>query len=416
MKVLYITEKVPYTPGTADQIRAVQQIEGLVQAGIEVDCLFCHEQHLYKLTSDKVLAKLFNTSTGNVWSTSLNKKRIRQKIMSLFNGTPFRFSAFHIPELKTVIKELIDEANYDLIQIQGRLAHNIIDLQIDIPVLVDYIDVDSTYYKQHIEKTQNKLKLLYYKEQFRRVCNIENSVYSNFKAGMVHSNKDKEQILKKVDYGKIKVIPTYLEETECEEHTSNRKVIVFSCMMNNQAEMEAANRLVKNIFTPLKRNIEDLECWIVGTHLPKKIETLEKIEGVKINNNVKDSHQFYSDAFAYVNPADFGSGYQYAALHAAVHKCPIVTTHVVNESIGLTDEKDAFICETDDQFIKSIIELLENQSLGKRFAQRTERYVKNIYKKDYSMMQLIATYKELVEESDDTVIHPKKDDSEKILN
>ncbi|SDY32741.1 Glycosyl transferases group 1 [Evansella caseinilytica] len=391
MRILYVTEKVPFIPGSNDQARAYRQIEGLIEEGIHVDCIFFHDDFIYFLPGKDILSKSFNKKTIKAFKRS---KRQLYTILDIVKGYPVTVSKYAAPELNTVIRTILKTEPYDTIHLQSKLAHNLKETEGLPKLLIDFVEADSWSLHEQIDQTDNKIAKYILMEEHRRLKRHDRDVRLKFDKGIVQSRRDREEISATGD--QVKVVPHIQLVPKTLRRASRKKAIVFSGKMNAAHNIAAAKRLVNNIYLPLKQEIADLECWIVGGQPGAEVEELAKIDGVTVTGYVKDNISYIRNGSVYVAPLEFGTGIHQQIIEAAIQARPVVLSDTANSGIGFTDSKEAKVCGTDEEFIDSIRQLLEDSSTGTRLSRNAKKYVKRKFNKELAIRLLMSTYHSLL--------------------
>ncbi|MDG5787882.1 hypothetical protein QA612_10260 [Evansella sp. AB-P1] len=207
MKVLYISEKVPYPTGGKESVRAYEHIKGLVEKGIHVECLFFHERFIYKFSSKDVIHSTFNTKEVKIYE---NKKRTLNRFLYFLKGHPFLLFNYINKEMTFIVEEVLENTTIDLIHVQSKIAINFFEMEFrNTDIVVDYGESDHAILLKEIEMTnQYSFKEWLLEEELRRLKNYEAMLQSVFTNGIIHSQEEKDSVIISESVGTIEVIPT----------------------------------------------------------------------------------------------------------------------------------------------------------------------------------------------------------------
>lgn len=130
--------------------------------------------------------------------------------------------------------------------------------------------------------------------------------------------------------------------------------------------LNAAERLLKKLWPKMKEQIPDLKLRLVGRSANKIIDYFGNLEGVEINEDVKDIEFYFNniDVMVYVPTA--ASGVKVKVLEAFAFGTAIVTNSEGVEGISAVDGMHAGICDDDNGIIERTINLLNNPDLRKK--------------------------------------------------
>ncbi|MGG3449605.1 glycosyltransferase family 4 protein [Domibacillus aminovorans] len=392
MNILFITHGKPEVPGKGDQVRAFQQIKSLLKKGHTVHCLFQEKNEAYWCCA---------TSIINGESKEKHKIKTKSKHLSVaksffLKGYPLSVSLHSFPTLKGFLKQITDQTHYDVVQIQSKVLHNFSTNSIPgSTVLIDYIDAISLNLERRYKWTKKPLEKLAVKGELGRMKKYETFIKKQCSKAIIISPADKEFLhLRRVS--QVDVVPNYIDLAyfHMNKFVENRKkAIVFTGTMGYAPNIDAAVRLVKDIYRPLKKKFSDLECWIVGANPAAEVKKLNKIEGVTVTGFVEDIREWQWKAAVYVCPLRFGAGQQNKILEAAALGCPIVMSNVTNSGIGFTNNEEAIICESNKEFVAQTEQVLLNQNLAESLAKQASHFVASHFSEEIVANQLVSAYR-----------------------
>ncbi len=394
MNILFITHRVPKVPGKGDQVRAFQQMKSLVSNGHTVHFLFQENDEAHWCCASSLID-----------GSPEEKDRLKAKnnhlsiIRSfLLKGYPLSVSLHSFPILTVFLKNILSQMHYDVIHIQSKVLHNFSSL--DIPhstLVVDYIDAISLNLERRAQWTKNPLERLAVGGELGRMKKYEKFVDAQGSKAIITSPADKEYLHPK-RYGDINVVPNYIDLSyfHMNRLENKKNALVFTGTMNYAPNVDAAIRLVKDIYLPLKEKFPDLECWIVGANPSSDVQRLGKISGVVVSGFVEDIRPWQWKAAVYVCPLRFGAGQQNKILEAAALGCSIVMSTITNAGIGFTHQEEALVCEDNEEFITCTEQVLRDREYANSLAERARTFVSNHFSEQIVTDRLIEAYKETI--------------------
>ncbi|MFK2826716.1 glycosyltransferase family 4 protein [Bacillus sp. B190/17] len=391
MKVLFITHRKPKVPGKGDQVRAFQQMKSLLKKGHIVHCLFQEKDEAYLCCAASMVngdntEKYKIKTKNNHWSA----------VKSFFlKGYPLSVSLHSFPVLEVFLKTLTHHFHYDVIHVQSKVLHNFANISISgSTVIVDYIDAISLNLERRYKWTRNLFEKWAVRGELRRMKKYEAFIKKQCSKAIIISPMDKK-FLHSRRAKQTDVVPNYIDLSYFHMNQfveSRKKALVFTGTMSYAPNVDAAVRLVNDIYLPLKKTSPDLECWIVGTNPSAEVQKLNKMDGVTVTGFVEDIRHWQWRAAVYVCPLRFGAGQQNKILEASALGCPIVMSSVTNAGIGFTNNEEAIICEYNEEFIEQTERLLLNQQHAEILAKRARVFVASRFSEEIVADQLVAAY------------------------
>lgn len=390
MKILLITHRKPEVPGKGDQVRAFQQIKGLLDNGHTVHYLYQEKSNAYWCCA----ASLVNGSDEKKVTMKTKSNHFSIVKSYLLKKYPLSVSLASFPLLTELLERIVSETQYDIIHVQSKMLHNFSSIITpNTKWIVDYIDAISLNLERRYKESKNPLEKLVVWGELGRMKKYELFIKKQSSKAIITSLADKD-FLRSRRVSEVEVVPnsidlSYFHRKPMEE---KKNALVFTGTMNYAPNVDAAKRLVKEIYLPLKTNIPDLECWLVGANPTAELKKLKKIPGVVITGFVEDIRPWQWKAAVYVCPLRFGAGQQNKILEAAGLGCPIVMSTITNSGIGFTHQEEAFVCEHNSEFITHIERLLDNQNLAERVTKKANEFVAEHFSQKKVADQLIAVY------------------------
>lgn len=237
-------------------------------------------------------------------------------------------------------------------------------------------DVTIQSYERKMKQSYGAKKI-YYQWQRQRILHTEKKYCQMADWLFTFNEKDKQLLLKYYGNHNVDAINPYygIEEEQIqmgEERTFRQGTICFLGQMGREENYEAAIRLIR-ISKQVKKAIPELEVYIVGNNPPKELEDMQN-DYIHVTGFVENVDEFLQNAQIAVFPLTLGAGIKLKVLRSLALGVPVVTSSVGAEGI---DEKGEvlILAESDEDNIKEIIELMENEEKCKALSQQSRGYV-----------------------------------------
>lgn len=170
--------------------------------------------------------------------------------------------------------------------------------------------------------------------------------------------------------------------------------ICFVGSMQYIPNSEAAIYFATKIFPLIKKEIPNAKFKIIGANPRKDLfDAVKGIDNIEITGKVEDVREYMKDCKVSVCPVKIAGGIQNKILEAMSMGIPVITTPEGAEGID-ENESILYIANTNEEYSKKTIILLENQS-------RTNEKInngRNFVIKNFSWDKVGIDYNNLIKE------------------
>jgi glycosyltransferase involved in cell wall biosynthesis len=119
---------------------------------------------------------------------------------------------------------------------------------------------------------------------------------------------------------------------------------------------------------------------LIGARPPKQIAALgENGNGINVTDYVEDLGPYLAQAGVFVVPLRAGGGMRVKILNALAHGLPIVSTSLGCEGIQVTHEHDILIADTPAEFANAVLRVLEDAGIAARLSHNGRRLAETVY-------------------------------------
>lgn len=206
----------------------------------------------------------------------------------------------------------------------------------------------------------------------------EKRVADRFEHLIFTSPKEAEEFREIVRHRSCLGIPMRVEpdrKTAGKRAYDNSK-IVFVGKMDIPHNTSAVVYFSENVWPKVKRQAPDATFYIVGKNPTPEVLRLEQTcPGVIVTGEVDNVRQVVNDAALMIAPLLFGTGIKTKIVEAMSWGIPVVTNPVGSEGINAINHEDLFVCETEEEMVKNILLLLQNQEINEKISRNSIQYV-----------------------------------------
>lgn len=387
MKILFLTQRLPYPPFKGDKLRAFNIIKFLSEKHdiclvSTTDTLvdFEYKNDLYKWCKE---VKLVYTG---------GKKRLISLPFALLSSTPLTLWYFYSPEIRKKVVEW--KPNVDLIYIFcSSMTQYVLDL--DKPKILDFVDVDSDKWRQYAVYTKNPIKKLIYWREARLLGRYEKYAWSRVNKCIVVSLTEQKIFREKFEL-EVDVVPNGVDSEYFipNRNTTEKDWIVFVGQMDYFANVDGVLYFVEEIWPKILAKFPNIKFYIVGRNPDKQIRALHETQNVVVTGEVEDVREYLRAAKVCVVPIRIARGIQNKVLEAMACGVPVVTTTNAVQGISLQDGEGVFIVRNPKEFVEKVCGLLEDNVLRENVSKKARK----IIEEKFSWKKNLQRLEEIMEE------------------
>ncbi|MES2590864.1 MAG: glycosyltransferase [Bacteroidota bacterium] len=370
MKILVLLSRVPYPLDKGDKLRAFNQIKQLSK------------------NNQIILFALNDTQLDNEAVTELKKYCSAISIIkftkvtiffnllrALFNGKPLQVGYFHFSKAQKKVDALIKKHKPDHIYCQLIRTAEYIKSHPNIPKTLDYMDVFSKGMERRKSTEPFYMRPILALEH-RRLLRYERKTFQYFKHKTIISEQDKNLIPHPKKH-EIHVVPNGVDTTYFRAIPHKKEFeLLFNGNMNYPPNIESVEYLVNKIMPLVWKRLPNVRLLISGASPNDKVLAL-KSNKVVVSGWVDDIRENFAKSKILVAPMQISIGLQNKLLEAMAMQLPCVTSTLANSALGAKPNEQILVADTPEQYVESIVNLLQDEAMAKRIGMNGFTFVTN---------------------------------------
>lgn len=414
MNILLVSSYLPFPLTSGGHIRLYNLIKKL--SGKHKITLIC-EKRDYQTEEDidnvrKICKEVVTVPRKKQWN-------IRNILTTAFSLSSFLITGHKSREMRKEIKKLINEAQFDLIHVETSYVMQNLPLNLLTPIVLVEHNVEYLVYKRFADSAPLVLRPLLYLD-ILKLKNWEEGVWKKVKKLVAVSEAEKK-IMQKVrkdvaivsngvDIQKFKGQPfgsfdkaqDKSAQGESSKFKANGEIRVlfigdFKWIQNRNSLREIVEEIWPRLRAEFIPSLNGgLKLWVVGKNIPGTFKKLSKDKSVIFDENAPtNTEEIYQKSSLLLAPIRVGGGTSYKILEAMASGVPVLTTKLGN-AIGSKENSEVLIADTPEDFVKKIIEVLENKNLYHEIAVNAQALVEEKFNWEKIAKDLDKVYEEAV--------------------
>lgn len=379
--LLYLVHRLPYPPNKGDKVRSFNLLKHLAARHRVFLGTFIDDPE------DEVWVDKLRSYCADLFISRLSPRLAKlRSLTGLLKGEALTLSYYRDTSLQSWADQCLKTQNIDAVVVFSSAMAQYVMGRTDLPVLVDFVDVDSAKWTQYADQHRWPMSWLYRREG-QRLLAYERTVAAQAERSFFVTDKETalfcdaapecgervEAICNGVDaefFSPEHVLKSPFAPTEIP--------LVFTGAMDYWPNVDAVSWFSSEIFPLLRTRHPGLRFYIVGRNPAPTVLALAG-EDIVVTGTVDDVRPYLRYAALVVAPLRLARGIQNKVLEAMAMGAAVVTSNECTSAIDATPERDFLTAGTVAAYSRQIDEALNSpdrvQVMGKAARSRVvERY------------------------------------------
>ena len=398
MRILLITDYLPYLPISGDTIRVYNLIKRISLQ---------HEIHLLALfetpnMDDSILhlanfchhIEVVNHRWPNPWMC------LPEMLLYSLRGWPMELRLLHSDKMANLIVKLTSTGAFDIVQIEhSRLAlyREYVNPKPHCATILTFHNVALVQSERisRIEKNLlSRLRSWIFTQQLSR---WEAEYAEKFKRCFVVSEHEREMLLKRNPHLKVDLVPNGTDSKKYKPLDVNRgpAALLFIGSMSYAPCVDGVLYFCNEILPKVQNIFQNINVWIVGADpSPEVVRLADK--HIHVTGYVEDVLPYYQQTTVSIVPLRAGGGTRLKILEAMALGRPVVSTRIGCEGLDVLDGQHLLVADEPEKFAEQIIRLLRDSSLCNRIVREARKLVEEKYDWDVIAEQSLKAYQSAI--------------------
>ena len=371
MRLLYVTQHLPYPPVSGARRREYELIKRLSKW---IDIVVVSISKVYE--EDLRCVSILETIVKKVYLFKANKQLSLETANEL--NISLQVNRNHSKELLSEISNIVHNEKIDIIHIEGFfLYYSIESLRSDIPIVLCEQNIEYDIWFQQI-LYQNQTLSKAYRRQASIVQLFEQYVWQKVNAIVAVTEDDANVINGYLKHRKSKVVTNgYNHSLDLDDGslpaTLNKDNfnILYVGNFDYYPNEDAASFLVLEILPIIKNQISNFKLYLVGNIGMSNVERLAS-DQVVVTGRVDNLASFYKNADIVVCPLRFGGGIKTKILEALQYDKAIIISPIGLQGIQIPDKSPFILASDKYEFASAIITVFKQPEIIKEKSSNCE--------------------------------------------
>ena len=402
MKILQLSNKVPYPPSDGGVIAVLSLAVGLADLGHDVTVLSMTTlKHNFDV---KAIPKSFSDKI-QFESVDVPAKISPIGLLQnyLFSSKPYTATRFISIDYSNKLIELLSQNTYDIIQLEGLYLAPYIDLikrHSKAIIAMRAHNVEHEIWERVRENTNHKIKKIYLKNLNRKLKNFELSFLDDYDILLPITDRDGQKF-KELGFSKeIYTLPTGIDSDRypLDSSLTEYPSLFHLGSLDWEPNMEGLRWFLTEIWPQVLQKEPQLRFHIAGRNAsPEFVKYLQSFENIVFDGEVDDANKYINSKAIMIVPLLSGSGMRIKILEGLALAKAIVSTEVGVEGIPANDGQEIMIAKDEFDFASKILKLVQNRNLYTEMTRNARAYAIREFDNKTIVGKLVEKYQKLLD-------------------
>jgi len=403
MKILFITEQLPYPLDSGGRIRTFHILKGLAQHH-SITLVTSSNRDSLKEPLDILGSFCSSVRICTAIKTS-PLARAKHLMSCAINDKPAWLFLRYNKMMGEMISSVIDEGYYDAVH-YDHLDATIYEkcLRRDCATILDEHNIVTNQIRTTAKSHSSPLMRFALKAEANKIRRYEASQIAKMTMCLVCSEADRDSLFGMVPSTHAVSIPNGVDLSYFRPSPKIRTLsqdqqprnIVFVGSLDYLPCAIAVEFFLRDILPSLREIIPNVQFYIVGSNPSIALRRLaESIPNVVLTGRVADTRPYLIDADVSVVPILSGSGTRLKILEAMAMGVPVVSTTIGAEGLFVENNRHLLLADTARAFAQAIAKLLTTPALAENIRKNALSLVRTCYSWDIIQRQLLSAYESI---------------------
>lgn len=381
MKILFLTQVLPYPLDAGPKVRAYYTLRYLATRGHDITLV----SFIRKSDPPEAIEHL-QRYCNRIITVPLQRSRwldLLALVRSLLNGEPLLIARDHNVSMYRQLQSLVDRCHFDAIHADqlwmapyALAARAGAERRGTQPRLI--LDQHNAVYlipRRLAEQARNPITRLAYHRESARMAAYEARTCLQFDRVVTVTEEDRHYLLRLYKNGHqphfAAIIPicVNIPSTPVLRPPSQVTEILFIGGMHWPPNADGVEWFTRQILPLIRARIPTACLTAIGKQPPQSLQPDMQAGHVHLPGYVEDLQPYWSHSGAFVVPLRAGGGMRVKILDAWASGVPVISTTVGAEGLPCVPGQNILLADSADEFAQAVILVLTDRELAERLAQ-----------------------------------------------
>lgn len=373
MRILFLSQRVPYPPNRGDKITTWRLIERMRRSH-DVRCVaFAHDDEDRRAALE--LGRLGVPTIG----VALDMRRAKLAALPLLlTSKAMTLGVFGSRELQGHVDRLAAES--DVAYAYSSSMGAFLEPHTRLRRVMHFAELDSDKWRQYAARSRFPASWVYAREQ-RTLLEFERRIAHAFDENVLCTALEQQVFEREIPGAHSLVLRNGVDLAYYRPQPERAEAghLVFVGVMDYLPNVDGCEHFVREILPLVRAKFPDARFSIVGSKPTPRVQALASTPGVTVTGFVQDTREWLSRAAISVAPLRIARGIQNKVLEALAMGLPVVGTTSATQGVEGVAGRDFVLANSAREQADAICDLLANPSAARELGARGRLFVERQY-------------------------------------
>lgn len=394
MRILFVSQRVPYPPDRGDRITTYHEIRILARRHeVHVASLSDSEEEAAGVEELRKICKGVDVAILPPWRSKA------QAALMAASPLPATLPYYFSPALAAKVAYRVATAGIDLIHAFSSSTAQYVDAFAHLPRVMQFADLDSIKWRQMAKMGKPPMAWVHAAEAVRLLW-YERSIAHRYDRCLVVTEEERQEMIGWIPHVRSAVAENGVDieyfaprpgEAE-EDH------LVFVGVMDYFPNEEGMEFFCTEVLPLIQARRPGCRITIVGSRPTEKVLALGERPGVTVTGRVEDVRDFMAKASVAVVPLRLARGVQNKVLEAMAMGMPVVASEAAFRGVRARAGEHALVADEPGQMADHVVSLLEDAARRRAIGDGAREIMVEEYSWEAQVAKLETIYEEVLAE------------------
>ena len=382
MRVLFLSQRVPYPPNRGDKITTWRLIERMRRAHEVRVVAFAHDDE------DRQAAEHLRGLGIPTVAIPIDLRRQKLRALPLLLGSqPLTLGVYGSRALQKAVDELAPACDIGYAYSSSMGAF--LEPHARLRRVMHFAELDSDKWRQYAERSRWPMSAIYEREH-RTLLAFERRIAHAFDENVLCTPLEQRVFEREIPSARSLVMRNGVDLAFYRPQPERAEPghMVFVGVMDYLPNIDGCTWFVREILPRLRAKFPQARLSIVGSRPTPEVLALGREPGVTVTGFVEDPREWLARASISVAPLRIARGIQNKVLEALAMGLPVVGTTSATQGVEGEQGRDFLLANTVDEQVAAIARLIEDPQLARRLGVQGRAFVESRYDWDVALQPL----------------------------
>jgi len=373
VRILFLSQRVPYPPNRGDKITTWRLVERMKRAHEVVSVAFAHDE------KDLQAARELTAMGVACHAFPHRDRAARLRALPLLaTQKPLTLGVYGSKQLQIAVDHLIGDC--DLAYAYSSSMGAFLEPHARLPRVMHFGELDSDKWRQYAERTRFPMSWVYAREH-RTLLEFERRIARAFATSVFCTPLEQAIFQERIPGAESIVLRNGVDLEYFRPAVTPPEPghIAFTGVMNYYPNVDGCVWFAREILPLVRRAVPGARFTIVGAHPTAEVQALASIPGVTVTGFVDDTRVHLAKAALSVAPLRIARGIQNKVLEALALGLPVVGTTSATQGVDGRPGEHYLVRDDAAGFAEAVVGLLQDPARAAEFGRRGRRFVEQQY-------------------------------------